>query len=248
MAQFLNEAGGKNASVTILTAGSEEPELANMDYWDSFTAFGITKLFAPKILRREDADIAETAERIAESSAVYIAGGSQERLYHRLSGTAVERALKKVYEKGGIVGGTSAGASIWGSVMVLDGGTSNRHLRENMIDTGDGFSWFADTAIDTHCSSRGRFPRLTALLIEQPQLQVIGIDEDTIFAVENHIAEVRGDNAVYIFDGQTSHEASQEKSMQSALSQKRKLGISGITFHCLTAGDKYDLATRRRID
>jgi cyanophycinase len=244
MNRFVAEAGGSEAKLTIITAGTNDPEEVNACYWEIFSALGMKNLFSPKIVCREDAQADWVYHRIAETNAVFIAGGAQDKLAERLSGTGVEAGFRAVLARGGIVGGTSAGASIFGGPMILDGGTSNKHLRPDMVDIGMGFDMLgANIAVDTHCSSRGRIPRLVSLLIDQPALHVIGIDEDTVLLVdEDGSAEVLGYNAVYLLDAANSRAAHGHNN-----SDRSHLCRADIMLHCLTRGDRYHIWQRRPI-
>ena len=237
MERFIDESGGAHTRLTIITAGTEEPEEVNGCYWDIFTGLGVSHIFSPKILHREDAEVDWIANQVAESTALFIAGGAQGKLLERLSGTAVERAIYDLWLRGGVLAGTSAGASIFGNPMILDGGTGNKHLRPDMIDVSAGFGLIDNTAIDTHCSSRGRIPRIVSLLINNPSLQAIGIDEDTALFVEDGIGEVLGHNAVYLLDGRASTAAQRDTQVRGS-----HICASGITLHCLTRGDRCELA------
>lgn len=233
MSRLVKEAGGVDARITLLTAGSDEPHWANADYWNILTAMGVKHLFSPKLLSREAADDRSAAEVIAHSDAVYIAGGSQAKFMERIAGTASEAALLAMHRRGGLLAGTSSGASIFGNIMILTGGNLDRHLRPHMVETGKGFGWLGEgVSIDTHCSSRGRLPRNIGLLIQHPELQIIAIDEDTgLFINRKGIAEVFGYHAVYILDGSRSRPAG--------------LRITDLCMHCLTAGNYYNMAIRK---
>lgn len=243
MPRFINEAGGTDAKLTIITAGTEDPEEVNACYWDIFKSFGISNLFSPKIMNRDEAEASWIAEGIANTNAVFIAGGSQAKLAERLGGTSAEKAICEVWNRGGILAGTSAGASVFAETMILDGAYFNRHLREDMIEVGPGFGIISKTAVDTHCSSRGRIPRMISLLISQPSLQVIGIDEDTaLFIGSDGTAEVVGYNAVYVLDSNGNSRAHDDQLFQSANGQH--LCASGVILHCLMKGDRYNLSKR----
>lgn len=235
LSRFVETAGGKDAKITILTAGSDEPQWANVDYWEILTGEGLRHLYSPLIADREAAKDEAMAEQIAASDGIYIAGGSQAAFMERLENTPTEDALRTVLKRGGILAGTSSGASVFGDVMILTGGTVDRHLRKDMIETGGGFGMLGENiSVDTHCSSRGRLPRNIALLIDRPELQIIGIDEDTaLYVDENGRAEVFGEHAVYILNGTGSRPG--------------KLSIRDVTLHCLTEGDGYDIKNRQPI-
>jgi cyanophycinase len=245
--QFITAAGGKQAEITIITAGSEEPEEVNACYWDIFTALGVNTLFSPKITCRAEAEDPAIAARIVSSSAVFIAGGAQTKLVERLLATAVATAIAEVFARGGILSGTSAGASIFAHPMILEGGTVNRHLRHEMIDIGPGLGLLGNNiAVDTHCSSRGRIPRLVSLLLNHPDVQVIGIDEDTALFIHNDgVAEVIGHHAVYLLDGLSSSIAEKSRSNGNI---SPTLSISEIKLHCLTNGARYDIINRQTIE
>lgn len=239
LTKLMEEAGGNHQKVTILTAGSEEPAEANAAYWDLLTSMGVGNLLSPKILCREHAEDESVASMIAESRVVFIAGGAQAKLHERVTGTATERAMKTVWENGGILAGTSAGTSYFGNPMILDGGTSNKHLRDEMIDLSPGLGYIGmDISLDTHTSSRGRFPRLISLMMLHPQTQIIGMDEDTALIVgTDGIAEVFGHHSIYFFDARES------RNIHS--NEVKHLCMSGIQIHCLRNGDRYDLRARR---
>lgn len=237
MERFLDTIGATQTKITLITAGTAYPEEVNACYWEIFTSLGIQHIFSPKLLCPEDAQADWLYDRIAECNAVFIAGGSQAQLSERLAGTPVEQGIHAVLEQGGVLAGTSSGSSILAGPMILEGGTADRHLRPSMISVGQGFGFLGDDiSVDTHCSSRGRLPRILALMMGHPCVQAIGIDEDTVLLVhEDNIAEVLGYNAVYILDN-TTRDVAHEKQLA-----EDHLCASGIILHCLTEGDRFDL-------
>jgi cyanophycinase len=240
MPRLIQEAGGPGARMALITAGTVYPDDTNQCYWEIFESFGLTNIFSPKIFSREDADVAWVAEGIASADAVFIAGGSQAKLEERINGTATEAAMREVYRRGGILSGTSSGASLFGPLMILDGGAYNPHLRPDLIEVGRGFGMMPDTVVDTHCSSRSRFPRMLSLLIANPSLQLIGMDEDSaLFIGPDLVAEAVGMNAVYVLDGQGHGRAHGDRPVGDD-----HLCACGVTLHCLMKGDRYDLTTR----
>ncbi|MCS6884976.1 MAG: cyanophycinase [Acidobacteriota bacterium] len=241
MGVVIEAAGGSKSRLALITAGSDDPADVNACYWEIFSALGVKHIFSPKIFSRSDANERWVANSIADCNVVFIAGGAQAKLLDKIAGTLTEKAFKYVYEAGGILAGTSAGSSIYTCPVIVEGGTQNRHLRRGMIEVRRGFGIIEGLAIDTHCSSRGRLPRLVSLLIEQPGIQAIGIDEDTaLFIDENGVAEVLGYNAVYILDAKNSTAAHDD-----VIEEDGHLCTSGITLHCLMNGDKYHIGLRR---
>lgn len=240
MGHFIAEAGGRDAKIMIITAGTNDPAEVNACYWEIFESWGVTKLFSPKIFSRHDAQADWLYDRIIECNGVFIAGGSQYKLSQRLNDTPVEYGIRTVLERGGIVGGTSCGASIFAGPMILSGGNNNAHLRKDMIEIGKGFGILGqDIAIDTHCASRGRLPRIISFLTEHPGVLAIGLDEDTALLIDgNGNTKVLGDNAAYFLDS-----ANMDLAHKETLHDEH-LCASGIILHALTAGDSYNLQTR----
>ena len=237
LGQFVEKAGGPQIQIAILTAGSEEAAEINAIYWQLFTELGVSRLLSPIINNREDANQDSIAHLVAESDAIFIAGGAQSKLIMNLAGTAIERAIRDVHAKGGLLGGTSSGSSLFGHPLILDGGTRDSHLLKGMIEYCGGFEMIGgDSAVDTHCSSRGRFPRLLSLLIEHPSIQAIGMDEDTaLFIDPNGIASVFGYNSVYILDA------------LAGSTNADHFCASGIQIHCLRNDDRYDIVARKKL-
>lgn len=231
---FVDKAGGPDKQICIITAGSDEGPEINAIYWDLFQEVGVTRMVSPNINEREDADDEGLAKLVEESDGVFIAGGSQQNLIHRLSETAIENAIVQVFNRGGLLGGTSSGASLFGHPMILEGGTVDRHLRHDMIEYCRGFDLMgANVSVDTHCSSRGRIPRLLSLLLRHPELQVIGMDEDTcLYIDENKIGTVVGYHSIYVLDGSI------------ARINHERLSASDVRIQCLRHGDRYDIANR----
>ncbi|MBI4851931.1 MAG: cyanophycinase [Acidobacteria bacterium] len=241
MGHFINEAGNNDAHIMIITAGTNDPSDVNACYWEIFESWGVKKLFSPKIFSREDAQADWLYKRIIECSGVFIAGGSQYKLSQRLNNTPVEEGIRKVLEGGGVVGGTSSGASIFAGPMILSGGNNDAHLRRDMVELGAGFAMLGeDILIDTHCASRGRLPRIISFLTEQPNVLSIGLDEDTALLIDREgNTKILGSNAAYFLDG------SQMTLTHKKLPNDEHLCASKITLHALTSGDEFSLKERK---
>lgn len=124
---------------------------------------------------REVAESRELIERIRKSSGVWINGGTQSILSERYAGTAVERELVQLLNRGGVVGGTSAGTAIMTKVMI------ERSLKENPDEPvpGVGFNLLPGFVADQHFLARKRTPRLEKMLLRNPKLYGLGVDERT---------------------------------------------------------------------
>jgi cyanophycinase len=123
---------------------------------------------------------------LREATGVWISGGDQSRLTALFGGTQVEHELANVLRRGGVVGGTSAGASVVTQVMMV-GGKAAR-----------GFGLIPDMIVDQHFSNRGRLPRLLALLRHHPGQLGIGIDERTAVEIRGGEIAVLGNATVTV--------------------------------------------------
>lgn len=162
-------------------------------------------------------------------------GGRQWRLVDAYKNTKVEKMLWAVLERGGVIGGSSAGATIQGSYLAR-GDTKN-----NQIMTGDheeGFGFLKNVAIDQHHLARNRHFDMFAILKKYPGLLGIGIDEFTAIIVKGNKFQVLGNGYVTIYDGTFW---SREGSLLKVLPEKKSL------FYFLRSGDRYDLNARKVI-
>ena len=71
---------------------------------------------------REDAHDPELVERLGKATGIFMTGGNQLKLSAIVSGTPLGDAILAAHDRGAVVGGTSAGASIQSSHMVAFGG------------------------------------------------------------------------------------------------------------------------------
>ena len=178
---------------------------------------------------------------------VWFSGGSQTRLTTLLNGTKLLEKIRDIYTNGGIIGGSSAGAAIMSEIMIT--GKEKRPVSEDKsfqsiegdnIGTTEGFGFIKNVIIDQHFVKRQRENRLISLVIENPDYIGIGIDEQTaIFYKPDNSFEVMGNSNVLIFD------ATEAKTDPYLPEKSHALSASDIKFHVLTAGQIYDLKTRK---
>jgi cyanophycinase len=191
------------------------------------------------ILHTDDRNVANTEEFVKpllDAKLVWFSGGRQWRLVDSYKNTLTEKMLWKVLERGGTIGGSSAGATIQGSFLVR-GDTKNNQIM--MGDHQDGFGFLKNVAIDQHVLARNRQFDMLEILRNRPELLGIGIDESTAIIVKGDIFEVVGKSYVVVYDGKFwSREGSESK----------KLPDKGQTFYFLREGDKYNLRERKVLD
>jgi cyanophycinase len=234
--RIISLAGGPDAPIVVVpTAGGEPIYDANFSSAVTLRQLGATNV---TVLHTYDPAVADTDEFVAplrEAKGVFFGGGRQWRLVDAYAGTKSEAAFQTVLDRGGVISGSSAGASIIGSFLAR-GDTAN-----NTVLIGDhtvGFGYLKNAAIDQHVLVRNRHFDMFEITRAYPELLGLAIDEDTALVVHRNEFEVIGSTYALIYDGGFwSREGSWE----------RELPPPDSRFYFLRAGDRYDLAARRVI-
>lgn len=226
--------------LTVLTTATEEPKEAGQAYEEVFHRLGVKNVNILNINTRDDADNPDCCDAIKKSHCVFMTGGDQLRVTSILGGTRACSELKNLYNTGGIIMGTSAGASVMSSTMVVQG-NDNEPARKCTLKMAAGIGLLKGVIIDQHFDQRGRFGRLLCGVAENPDVLGIGIDEDTAIKVypDRHF-EIIGSNAVTIIDGKSI-----QSSNVSELNPNETLAIIGVTVHTLPQGYGFDLNLRK---
>jgi cyanophycinase len=188
---FLQLAGGKKARLVVIPTASARFEATGVslsyNFWKSQDVASVVLLHAHQ---RAEADRPEFVRPLTQATGVWLAGGDQSRLAAAYHGTAVEKELLHVLARGGVIGGTSAGASIMGSLMITGGNPAAR--------VGEGFGLLPAVVIDQHFSQRNRLDRLLGVLAGHPGYVGLGIDENTAVVLQGHTLRVLGDQTVRV--------------------------------------------------
>ncbi|RWA05895.1 hypothetical protein EKO27_g9212 [Xylaria grammica] len=227
----------KGGPIIVIPTADEQPTYdQNAAGAATFRRLGASRV---TVLHTYDPKVADTDAFIApllNASAVWFGGGRQWRLVDAYAGTKTEAAFQAVLDRGGVIGGSSAGASIQGSFL------ARGDTKTNQILVGDhtvGFGYLRNVAIDQHLLVRGRIFDMFDILKVRPELLGFGCDENTALVVDGDDAHVIGASYCAIYDGGFwSREGSEEKN----LPPKDQI------FYFLRAGDKYNLAQRKVIE
>jgi cyanophycinase len=183
--RFLDLAGGKKARLVVIPTASEWGDKTGVfkgfELWKNQPAASVTMLHT---LDRKKANDPAFIKPLTEATGVWISGGDQARLTAAYSGTAVERELRKMFARGGVIGGTSAGAAVMSSLMIVSGNPDAK--------VGTGLGLLADVVIDQHFRNRNRLKRLQSVLDRYPDHLGLGIDEETAIVVQCDKATVLG--------------------------------------------------------
>jgi len=221
--RFIELAGGPDAPIVVVpTAGGAE------DY-DQFCSCltllrrnGADNLTVLHTRDPGEADTEVFVRPLRRARAVWFTGGRQWRIADSYLGTLTEEAFRQVLERGGVIGGSSAGASIQGSLLVRGDTESNTVM---LGDHLEGFGYLRNVGIDQHLLRRNRQFDMLEVIAAYPDLLGIGLDENTALVVQGDQAEVMGQGYVAIYDGNATID-------------------SGGDFYLLAPGDRFDLATR----
>ena len=201
--RIIDEAGGPDIRIEVITTASMVPNLIGENYLDAFGKIGCTNIGLLPIRNRADAMQEEYLERIKSCNAVMFSGGNQLRLSSTYGGTEFLEILLDRYmeEKDFVVAGTSAGAMAMSNTMIYEGNATTAHLKSEVkITTGLGF--MDDVIFDSHFEKRGRFGRLAQAVATNPAAIGIGLGEDTgMLILEGNIMEAIGSGMVMIIDG-----------------------------------------------
>lgn len=183
------------------------------------------------MLHTHDPKVADTDEFVAplkDATAVWFNGGRQWNIVDSYAGTKTYREFHKVLERGGVIGGSSAGATIQGEYLVR-GDTSG----PNVMMTAEpnhqkAFEFLRKTAIDQHIDARNRWDDLIPVIQKYPKLLGIGLSEGTAIIVTGDTFEVMGKAKVAVHDN------------------TRKYAEGEKPYILLEAGDKYDMKARAK--
>lgn len=199
--QFVALAGGPGANIVYIPTAQKEADITVRNGDTSpFHGFNCTVFHTRN---RRKANQNSFVSVIRKASGVFIDGGRQPRLAKPYLNTKTQGELEKLLDRGGVIAGTSAGATILGSFLVRNQGAPRYDYRV-MVDPDhptEGFGFIKNIAIDQHISKRGRENDLVAVVNSHPELLGIGIDEDTAIHVERDQFTVIGMGKVYVHDG-----------------------------------------------
>lgn len=239
--RFVKEAGGKRARIAILPTASSIPDERAAFYKEVFAGLGVDDSFHVPIVTRRDAQLTANAEAIASASGVFLTGGDQTRLVAVLSETRSFEAIRTGLVAGGVVAGTSAGASAFSSTMIV-GGQTGLQIRRDAVRLAPGLGIITRLIIDQHFSQRDRLGRLLTAVATEPDRLGVGIDEDTaIVYYGNGEIEVIGSGQVFMVDASRAA----KKGMDTA--RIKPFTLSGVVLHVLHEGDRFNVVSREML-
>ena len=235
--QFIALAGGVEVPMVVIpTAGGATEYSQQTPVSQLLRQLGAKQVEVVHTNDRELASNLDFVQPLVIAKGVFFEGGRQWRLVDAYQGTRTEQMFWQVLERGGVIGGSSAGATIQGSFL------ARGDTRHNQIMVGDhqqGFGFLKNVTVDQHTLARNRHYDMFQILQERPELLGLSIDEMTGIVVAGDQFEVIGESYVLVYDG--GFWSREGWSM-------KKLPPSNSLFYFLKAGDRYDMAKRIVVD
>jgi cyanophycinase len=242
--RFVRLAGGRNARIVLIPTASSFPDEVVETYTTAFKRLGAPEVVVINPGSRATAQAGPAqgmVQAMDNATGVFMTGGNQLKLAQLFVGTQLSDAITRAHERGAVVAGTSAGASIMSQFMIslgADGVTPRQ--RTSQLTSGLGL--LPGVIIDQHFDERARYGRLMSLVAGSPNLLGMGIDEDTAAEVrDGHVLTVVGSGAVFVVDARMA------VSDVPVARRHAPLLISGAVVHSLPAGAKFDLHTAQLI-
>ncbi len=233
--RFIELAGGIDAHFVVIPTAAGAESYTEKD-GDILTRRGAGNVTVMHTNNRDTANSTYFNKPLAEATGIWFGGGRQWHLVDSYKGTLAEKMFRDVLGRGGVIGGSSAGATIQGSFLTR-GDTKNNQIM--LGDHQEGFGYVSNIAIDQHVLARNRQFDMYGILKERPELLGIGIDENTAVVVQRDTMEVIGASYVLVYDGSFwSREGSDQKILPA----------SDFLFFMLKSGDRYDLRKRKMIE
>ena len=220
---FIELAGGRESRIVVIPTAHALADAPGAEWaLEPWRAKGVASVIRLHTRSRAEADDPEFCRSLADATGVWIGGGRQLSLTSVYLGTEVERQLKALLDRGGVIGGTSAGAAVMTRVMIASGRT------EAVLSRG--FDLLPGAVVDQLFLRRNRARRLLGVIASRRDLIGFGIDEGTTLVISPRTGRLRvlGDSYVLACtaDGATG----------------------GARFEFLKAGDETDLGGLRRPD
>lgn len=236
--KYIELAGGTDKKIVILPMASSVPMESALDHKQELEKYGCTNIIIINCSKKT-ADDDSNNIKLEGAGGVFFTGGDQSLLIAALLGTKLLEKIKKIYMDGGVVGGTSAGAAVMSKIMITGNEKINKDtvnvfksIQKNNIEFTEGFGFMDKVIIDQHFIKRKRHNRLISLVLENPKIIGVGIDESTaIITGADNSFEILGESSVIIYDAR--------KSEKIKTGKHDYLSAKNITLHILSSGEKF---------
>jgi cyanophycinase len=228
--KFVELAGGADAPVVVLPTASERPE-AGSEYVDELKAdWKLTDVRSVELRERAQASDPAFVGAIARARGVFFTGGDQSRITRALLDTPAFDAVRKVFENGGVLAGSSAGTACMSEVMITGEGDFGV-IRAGAVETVRGLGFVTGAVVDQHFVTRQRLNRLLSVVLETG-LPGFGIDEKcALWIAPDGAMEVLGEGSVVVVDPRGAQ-------VRRADEEQPRFGADGLALRILLPGDR----------
>ncbi len=238
--EFRKYAGGDSAKIVVIpTALPDDYLQKDSSFYELENYFKKYRFDDITILHTRDSSQANDdnfIEPLKTATGIFFTGGRQWRIADGFLNTKAHEKMFELLDRGGVIAGSSAGATIQGSYLAR-GDTKNNQIM--MGDHETGFGFITNISIDQHVLARNRQFDMFDILKNRPELLGVGIDENTAIIVQGDTLEVIGNGYVLIYDNSFwSREGSNLKNLPE----------DNNLFYFLKAGDRYNLAERKILE
>jgi cyanophycinase len=230
---FINLAGGVNAKIIVVptAAGNRNPDGSIQvfnpeDVLASWKKKGCTNVWMVHTHDPKVADTEEFAKILLDAKAVWFNGGRQWNIVDSYAHTRTEREFHNVLERGGVIGGSSAGATIQGDYLVRGAIAGSEIVMTPEPQHEHGFAFLRKVAIDQHINTRNRWDDIIPVIKKYPQMLGIGISEGTAIVVTGDRFQVIGKWKVTIHDNTRAYQPWEKP------------------YYVISPGDVYNMKTR----
>ncbi len=239
--RIVEETGGPDARIEIITTASMIPYEVGNNYLNAFGKAGCSNVGVMHVRTREDAMNDENIERIRHCDGVMLSGGNQMRLSAIYGGTEFLKIMQERYRKEDfVIAGTSAGAMAMSNAMIYEGNATRAHLKGEVKITA-GLAFTDQVIFDSHFEKRGRFGRLAQVIATNPSCIGIGLGEDTgMLVTGGNKMEAIGSGLVIIIDGHNIRHSN-----IADIPEGNPISIENLVVHFCEKGNGYLLKERK---
>jgi cyanophycinase len=229
-----------SGKLVVTTVASHDPGDLFEKYEGIFRSLGVKHVEKLEIESRDEARKPETVAKIADAAGIFFTGGDQLRITSQIGDTPTFEMLRELHQRGAVIAGTSAGASVVCETMLVAGEGRESHRIDESLKMAPGLGLVPGMIVDQHFAERGRLGRLLGAVAHNPAMLGIGIDEDTAIVIEGNHFTVLGSGAIYVID---AREMSYSNIADATVGQT--LSVHHLILHTLVHGERYELHERR---
>ncbi|MDR0866235.1 MAG: cyanophycinase [Candidatus Symbiothrix sp.] len=227
--KIIELAGGKEKAklVIVTNASGDDGNLHQPAIDSAIVRIGKENVSTLHLKTIQESNDPKNLESLRQATGIYFTGGRQWWIADAYLNTLAHQEFLNVLKRGGVIAGSSAGASIQGSFL-WRGDTKTANII--IGDHTQGLGFLRNSVIDQHILVRNRQFDLHDFVQLAPQFIGIGLDESTAVVIIKDSLEVIGKSYVAINNA--------EKKESKANDWEN---LDSKPFFLLQAGQKYDL-------